>query len=1521
MSELNPYSIVAVAALLRQKDQDPVCVVRWALGASGNELPHTNDVFDVELLVEGDLVAKRSVSPLNYAMLDPVRIGLPYPAPGDTREWRVAQKPEGPIDPSATNDEDLTDDAIGVIHLLKPTSGPILRFRAARVLFEAFAEVITYEKSLQSLTEYELAESAILFAEALIRSNVRPLHLPQIAAEEYKSLMTGQPERSLLKIDAAPLRQLSHATLILHALTLPKVAFRLDEVIEQSLQVRNHIRFAALSGGEMIDYWCDPLNKGIPSNENNRGKSYPGSELMGLGCRIVIKASDIDRWISSKQDLVVRVSHQPRNFNVTDIARLATTQFAQLCEIYLEGDLVAFEPSNLFPIQYDRLKRAMLKGSSHPAQPPSGARIDWGMVRVEMEPLKKGTPTESTTSFRTGDAKVEIAIDMPPSVPFAPKDVRTNAAYNVYGVWEGVPGFDKYFSNPTINPCIEELRPWLLTRRYSFARDLRLAFPQIEGQDHPALIAAMMAPHWHPLLKRPDVIQDESDPEVTPLPDVSGDGDAIFTFDLRTGMAMPAPDRPPVGWDLAGPMAMAWTPEMDRDLQPFSAAPLRSQRYRFWVTSVDPFEQESDPIAVHTEDSDLGESQSFLFEPKRRTPLSPPPGGEHLSCTFDEGAKSLHVRFETPFDVQISGKNSTGGPQKRIDQTSIEAIVVIFRRLLLQEGKNRKLGPLAHNLPDIPQWQALARELEADRWRFFTMATVSQPTKEDQWALDFPPLAEDDLGWEYLAAVSFSVKPSHGGFWGKSALVASGRGRSLTLVKSGGSKPWPCELIDDMPSASAISKAKPCLVSDPKSPWSPNVQNVSVLRAKAIAAPSGIRRDIVLQRLLERNFTERGQPVQRKIWGEALLTEGQIAMSREALRRTCSLLNPPLPPESEELTSARRILARDFGQDALQPTATNGLRQHATVGFRGLAELKWKYIPRSNRPIGDHGKFSEAAAFRIYTTTIPTSSIDSENSATLVGDFSHISGNTYRFFPKKGGAEEFAAIICRPTAATLKGSDGIFVVTSVRQASEKGGAFIIELLPYSTGSFPKTGEARLFASQPLEDIPSRGVDETVDYRFLAPIPGGGEEWFAWWVSSVSAAGLESSPSQISPMAIELMPRTIEPPPPLALKVVPASDNRLHFLDPSNPDHAKWLPTSVSNIDDAKSFPRTVVTWRAPIVDEVEPLKIELQRIERQIAKPPHSFELNNAVKSAWEAIKTVESLPDNSPIDIEDLKAMMSWLGGSVVEVPDSPNDDYWVVFDPKELKPQMTVKGVIQIANDSQLLSDGGGAPEKLSAWVDYFGRNKDYDKAMDANWSYQYRLRTFVDMGSSLGNQRYLYSTATPWSANVVPETPAIKLSVTPAIVNEWAIPKARVRFEFHPRVTAFAKAARIGFYADINNWEYRIVVRRKLDLPPSLGENDQTWIDVGEPLKIVLGDPSPEKRDIIDNEVDRNWPGHAPNLLYQIFIQQFMIVNDSNGHVERLVRAFESGNGSPEIPVLLSAPLSIDREVEVCLELEIE
>lgn len=176
------------------------------------------------------------------------------------------------------------------------------------------------------------------------------------------------------------------------------------------------------------------------------------------------------------------------------------------------------------------------------------------------------------------------------------------------------------------------------------------------------------------------------------------------------------------------------------------------------------------------------------------------------------------------------------------------------------------------------------------------------------------------------------------------------------------------------------------------------------------------------------------------------------------------------------------------------------------------------------------------------------------------------------------------------------------------------------------------------------------------------------------------------------------------------------------------------------IADAKSFPRTVVAWRAPIVDQVEPLKVEIQRMERQIAKPPQQFELTTVQKSAWDAIKTIEGLSDNSPIDTDDLAALKHWLSGEVVEVPGPSDAEYWVVFDPRQQKQQMAIDGVIQLPIDS-LSTDHAGMPEKLSAWVDYFGRNNDYDSPMDANWDYQYRLRTFLDLGSSLGDQRYLF------------------------------------------------------------------------------------------------------------------------------------------------------------------------------------
>lgn len=1506
--------IIVVAAITGATSTTPRCVVRWALGNSGRELPQPDDVFDVTLAVDSTTVHQQSVSPMNYVMLDPSRRKAPDLYPNESEPWSVVNVPQGPIDPADADSEDLAGKAVGIIHLLGPTAPPRLRFRISRVLYRAFAAVSQGRPELAAISPQKWGDAAVRFADLLVRSRIRPRHLPSLLVREYGELQRGGAA-VLLDAKGAKLAPSEYAALVMSAVAFPGVVSRLEQVAEHSNNVREHIRLAGLQGGSLVDYWSDPFNQGRPVEEE-RGRTWPASEMVGCGCHIDLAPAQLKTWAAGTHPLSVTVKHRTRS-GKTDFNSLVAEEFRIVQDIWLAADTRSWGSATSEELSPARMAMALKYGSSHPPLPPTAARVDWGMVRVELEKLNnsatgKDVPTEPTISFRTGDSRIEICIDRPPPPTLsikdnsAPKEERTGAAYNVYGVWEGLPQFQACFDDPKKNPTLAELRPWLLTRRYSYAKDLKPAFPDLNGAAHPSLQCLIESPCWHPLLKRPDVMENENDVDTTPLPDVGGVGDAVFVFDLRAGMALPATARAPKGWDSGAPMAMSWKPDLDRELAKVKGS--RPQRYRFWVTAVDAFEQESEPCPVATEDRDLGEASNSIFEPRRRSPLGAAPGGALIGCRYDESAKKLSIDFETPFDRQVSDQPPASGiPSIRVDSSELDATIVVFRRLLLpQPPEALTLRAQSVTLPQLPQWHQLEAELAPDRWRAWTMTTISAPDKDDLWSTTFQ-LQEDDLGWEYRFAVSFGVKSSRRGFWAKSAVGAGGQGlRSVTLVKSvDGKYPPPSQqpivLIPETPADAQVSLSNGCVVGDPKLPWWPEITASKFTPALPIAAPPGVRRDLILQRLIDRAYVDGNQPVDKEQWGGEQLTKGQVAMCVAALDRTRT--NDASIPQADapELATLRWLLARDF-----RSTDVGRLKQHASIGFRGLVRIDWKYRPRSVR--NPATKYAEAAAFRVYGVAGPQDPVESANYATATGGAVPISVGSarYKVTPNKGSEAEWLTIKLRPTLAVLRGRVGTFWAAVTKFEPDAGG-YILDLKPKDGILPPGSVEIHLFAAQPLADVPSGGFDHEAFYSFYAPAPGGVATMFVWWVTGVSAAGKESQLTEISPAQWQELERSVEPPPVSQLSVRPGNTPP-DFMDPV--EYAKWMPDSVDSLDDAQQYPRVVLSWQAP----AEHFPLEIRRIEEQIARP--TAKVASSARSAWEAINTIEGLRDQSPIQLGDLEALKNWFIGEQVAVPDLPTE-FWTVFQPPGT---FKTDGVVKIDEQSLLDSVVQSAtdPAYRPAWIDYFGRNGDTISAMDANWQFRYQLCTYIDLGPKAGAQRWLYSTPTPWSASVIPDRPPIRVvkgTLSPKLTQAQ---KARVVFDLHALLTPQLRAERLT--VDDVAWEYRVVVRRRL---PSAGliDGPQPWIDVGKPVRLRLSDSRRSAGEVIDDDVDRSWPGHCPEFVYRIFVQEFMEIYDAAGkHVsERLVRAYETSQVE-DIPIRLEAPTSEHEEIEMHQRIEI-
>lgn len=1513
----DPTKLVTVAAVCRPEQGDPYCVVRWSLGASGSELPRLDDKFDVSLSVGGNVVAQRVVSPLGYAMLDPSRREAPDLYPTEKTPWWVAVKPTGPIDPSHADTEDLSGRAIGVAHILEPTAPARLRMRGARVLYAAFQLVRANVKAFSGISDIELTRSAVAFTEILLQTRTQPRHLPQLLAREYRDMQAKRGSPTLLAFERSGSAHLAHAALVLNAIAMPGVAQRLDEVIGQSMNVREHIRVAALQGGSMIDYWDDPANLGLPRSDSERGRLWPAAELIGCGCRMPIALSDLRAWATGADNLLVTVAHRQREYRLADIEQLAANGFKNTQDIWLDSDISSWASSTSEELTPSRLKLALSQArSSHPAQAPSGARVDWTMVRVDLDEVidpatRKAVPTDTSLTFRTGDARVEIVIQRPKLPPLARRDTanadeeRSGAAYNVYGVWEGAPGFDAYFNDPKADPDLAQLRPWLLTKRYNFAKDLKEAFPDVAGKTHPKLQEILESPPWHPHLKRPDLLRNETTADTTSLPDTGSPGDAIYTLDLRTGMNLPAHARPAKGWEVSAPAAVDWHPGLNRELQPVPHG--RPQRYRFWVTAVDAFDQESRPCPVLTHDDDLQEEETTIFEPKRRSPLAAPPGGAALACHFVVKSSQLQIKFETPFERQISDQASTS-PPKRVAASEIEARVILFRRILLERFSDAKvLSPDMSLLPDLPQWKALARDLARDRWVPWRALSVSPPTVGDAWTTSVQ-LEDGDLGWEYLAAVGMQVKTTSRAFWAKSIVEDGTSGRRCDIIISDASGVYPRPedrpflLVNETPADSPVSLFKPCMVSDGRSPLWPEVSAYRVAGALPVSAPPGIRRDIILQRLLERSFVDQGQPVPKVSWGDEELTVGQATLSEAALKRTW-LNDQRLPePTSEDLAATRRLLAKDFHKES-----SGKLRQHASIGFRGLACLEWTYTPRSKRTSAT--KMAEATVFRVYSVQAPLDPAAATNFATGIATLTRNAQGDGSFTGSftKGDKETWEAITKRPTLVAL-GPVANPAWASVVFTSGTFGRCEIKLRPHGVSTLPAGPvEARFYVAQPLDDVASGGIDEISHHKFYAPIGGGGRSFFGWWVTGVSAAGLESPPGAISPMQGEVLSLTVEPPPVFDLVARPA----VRAADVMNPTQSrKWMPKAIQTLNDAKHYPRTVISWRTPSEPD---LNLEIRRIEEQISRGTGKAQ-DLAARTAWDAVLDIERLPDGAAITKQDLDLLGEWLSGTPIAVPEIASE-YWPVFTNHDRFP---VSGVVAI-DESEVTAPLVGGADPKAGWIDYFGRNGDAVSAMDGNWQFRYQLAAYIDLGDTAGDQRWLYSSATTWSPFTVPDRPPIVLIAKAPKPKHTNAHKARVVFDLQAVSTRSTRLERPAL--DDVSWEYRVVIRRLL---PSAGlsAREAPWIDVGSPATLRLDDPDRSHAEVIDNDVDRSWPGHVPELQYRVYVQEFMRIENSEAGYptcERLVRAYET-QGAKDIFIALKAPSSDADEIEMQQVIEI-
>ncbi|SEL29643.1 hypothetical protein [Halomonas daqiaonensis] len=1559
----------SMAVLRREADGHYALVVRWLLGNTDEALPLDDDRFRVRCRLSGSDRYLRpdgkfgapgeehviESGPRNFFMLDPPRVAevIGTSPDGSPRYWARAQVPGGPVVPAHAAGGSLRygerleySHPLGMIHLLQESTPSRQAWRLANTVAPAMRQrldgIRSMNNGLRALgDDIELAaeRSARRLGQFLVRQRLRPLDLPLHLSRAHVRLIAGV-RLGQLRVPAAfempgifrlndasrtaeeLAEDVAHGALVSSALDDETLIERLDAESNGRSQARQHLRLRALQGGTLIDFWCNPDAPVAACDDGARGAVYPASEVMGTGVTVGrFSAETVDGWIHYGDTIEVSVEHSPGPGNDRADRPLVDGK------VETPGNILEVDPR---PARWEtgeapplraalELKRAVRKGSSLPPPAPKGAQINYDLAQSNAGDVgTPGRPAEPSVAYQTGEGKLQILINPPAQ----PRGARSVFSYNVYGIWEGAPGMQHYFDNPDADPPLDTLKPWRITRRYSFARDLAPSFPGSREVAHPAVARALADPPWSPVFEAPTRTIDPSEaPDVDvgaqegsrPLPPAGREGMTTWSLDLRKGMRSPirVPADVVRGWDPFGALADDWTPEHDRDGNHLTDRP---QRYRFWVTSVDAFEQESAPVAVLANDAQAGEFASNLFSPRWRAPLLGPPlavsedGDDVFSVTFDEESMSLETRWQTPYRNNLAEHD--GAIAVRVDKDILRAHVVVFRRRILDrappEPERADLMSQHGGVFSLPQWTHQLQEMrERGFVEFHRVADIGPPTSGESWNHDFP-LEWGDRGFEYAVAVGFSIASDRAPFWFQNVVpseTSEGR-RAVLYIPDGDVFKESLQRIADTPRVSDVAVTDPIRVVNDAEPRGVTAidADLPLIAASPVLPPGRVRRDHVLLRLLAHDFARNGLPLRPEPWAgtDRALTVGQQVMCESAMRRALDRCGTrPDVIYTDRYAVLRQMLAEEL--DA-RP-AERVLRQHSTVGFRGVKTLRWRY-----RPFALHAPNSdteaEAVLTRIYAVRSPIETADAAGYATfdVRGELIAETPPRYRLQgPVDDGRERFLAIAehGQPTLVRLAASDDttpVFALLAEVDSPESAQP-ILTLRALNDASLPSAARLIGFAGQPRVDVPITDFEAESSYELDVPVGGGYPEFFCWWMVSVSAHGREARAARRDavPLAAAM---TVEPAPPVAVVAGPPVRRVGDELNPETEAHRRFLPETIDTVSKARNNPRLVFSWIDPRESVGARLVVLRQRKRVSEDETPRLRSLD-VERTPWTAIESIDSADVDAPLDAADAELLAgTWLLGKPVE-PDDVGDatDEDVLIRPEQ--GLSSVSGIIELERRI------GADVRTVPAFVDYYLANGEPRFAMDGNWLYRYRLARAIDLDENgifalPNDKRYLLSRSTEWTPYYRPETREFEVRLS-EYRNDPDPDLVEPIVELHFRVLTNRPPMRFESLEGseiVREWLYRIVVRRRVDLALAVEGDPRgyAWVDVGYPVEVRDG---ADTAVVVDDVVDRAHPDDARTLVYDFSVTQYAMVEVDGRLTERLVRTRRTGaDGTGEL-----------------------
>lgn len=1568
--------------------------VRWLIGDEGAHFHRIQDHFKVSVkLKDGSTIDetghinktgyKIQIHPKGLVMVEPPRKRILYPdyqggtPDSDRFYWMKGVKPTSPA--SCSNLSEIQDpngfsknrSALSICSLFKELDSSRIKWRLAHAIYDSISNIIHGNVISTDSIGLKATELAEQIANLIFHRESPHLSIESAYTDSIRQLNEGTstvPKLFRIKDDQGRIPTIQVAAVIGKLIEKPMQRELINSLTINPHDTKEKLALSMLQGGFMIDYWDNTHNDQSPPKDNDRGVQYTAASLLGNGINIPLSIEMIK--LLKDKDLLpiqIKVFHVPGTPPKSDPIVIKEGENFQAGEIAVgSSHSEPFPSSNIFQITKAHFDKLENEKSTFPAYAPKKAWINYDLSAYyllgdSMDKSKKSDGDHEENyqyNYRTGDGRLEMLIEPDWDKIGEPDDSKTQntfiAGINVYGIWEGHleknKSLQQVLSEGSEQEKIDALKPYLISKRYSYLHDLKDTFPSNpDGSEHPSLKNNMFRPPWQATLIKPrgkyfelEEI-DEKSSNKNSLPSSRYDGLTLFSLDIRKGIKEKYESNYEELWDSNALPNDNWDPRFDRRNKELN----KPEAYQFWVSCVDMFEQESNLTQVICEVNEEAE-ELYKYYPRYRRPILPPPAnnasnkGVFLEFINTVGDYALKVNWETPFIQKPDSTDIMNGQHgnERWSDGAIDSHVIVVRRLIKKPVEiNYPIGVLGNDsmFPDIepfnnPQWQLAEKELVQENentdapWIYYDHKEFAEhPVAGDyNWNHNFH-LNDVDRGYEYMALISTSVSEKMKPFWFEDKLTDKGDGRILKYTiesnESGINKFTEYEKeVSELPQQSSVVQSEGLKIINPNKPSSlfQSDPAVEFIKALPILSPDRLDRDMILKKLS--NYPVLGCKVDFKP-----LTCGQAAMIETSHAR-CNL-DIPL----EKMPVFNHILKSGF-VSKIQGTGDQDnvdveLNTHETIGFRGCIAIKG--IAQNNPQEG----FAIPIKARIFQTRIPLLKENAISIASYSGNFESKSVKSSLILNQVQGSGDFSIMINDETPLTLV----VFSEISISKSSVKFYSGITNIKKTDDGNFEinisknhdfesgESGEFYIIKGDIIyeQDISSL-KNKDGDFIIHLPVGGGVSEIFSWTLASVSAQGKLCSRANQFNYGKRFKASIV--PPEVSDTIAVTPEKIKHSLDGRIAEHKNWLPKNLLNSSASISNPRVLLTWRVNEISDFDSVYVQIERRSKSIDEDEDTlFESDFTI---WDTLNDIQNSTIETGILSDQLETIIPWLLGGKAPSPDEPTDEGILHVGPNAFLSNRNGKQIHLSAKTGLINYDN-----KRVAFVDYFRSSENDKLSMNEDRLYSYRISSYRNIGTE-SDPIYLISSSSDWTGWIKPSSPAIKVThdeqvdTCKTIDDSMKLP--RVKFNF---VVSDIYNNRLPITIQSNGlkkyWEYRIIAKRKV-VPSILNreKSDYFWEEIDKPLVIIIkendSDDTKPSSFIIDNEIDHQVGLPQMEFQYSFFVSQYLISSKDGVIVsEELMRTLDPQheNGFEVSITLKSSCESINEDVEVSVKLDID